>query len=193
MAWETLTWWLRHREPPKPTAPAPHRVTEARIRDEVAAWVATLHDALAKGAGGAPEGHPGAERLIRWAESRPDPVVEALVGAWERWPRCGVGDPRLAAGGPVLARVLDRSLVEAGPVDPTLLERVARRAAAERPSLAPMEGLITAIERCVERGQAGPDLKAAVEELRHGLPLEARGPRRRLQHLLGHWGPDGRG
>lgn len=193
MAWETLTWWLRHRELPAPTTTATPPSTHPSSAHLVARVSERLQERLLSGAGGDVFELEPVQELLRRASIEGEAVIVPLLEAWEAWPATGVGDPRLAPGARVLARVLDRALQATTDLEPEVVIAVARRAAQARPSLEPMEGLITVLERCVSGCERSPGLREAIEELRHGLPLEARGQRLRLQRLLGHLRPPSRG
>jgi hypothetical protein len=179
MAWDALRWWISHRHELRGER---FRAAAAPVDELIDEVVAALTERLARGGGVIIRELPQGREVLQRADVEGAATATALVRAIERWPR-GAERPHLHTGPRLLGVFLDEVLAHAV-LSPLEITAIVRRVAALRPSLEPMEGLLSAVEATVRRGVCPPDLPEALRELRHGLPLEARASRRRVQALL---------
>jgi len=182
MAWENLSWWLRQRDalqrgavPPfvRP-APTPQELSDALV-DQV-------RELLARGGGVDVATLPEARAVVERAAADGGSVAVALIDALVAWPR-GVERPGLRPGVRVLERLIDQVLQRAT-LDGHQLASVARGAARARMSPDQLGGLLDAADRFLDGRPAPAPVVEALSDLRHSLPLEARGVRHRLAQLM---------
>jgi len=203
MAWETLTWWLRNRRslaqldsddgdapsldgmlsPRAPHEPPGPEMAGRDVAACVAALVDQLADSLERGAGGSLRTTAGGRQLLRASPAARGQAMVHLARAIADWPHGPTVPSPMTQGPRLLANLLDEIASGAEADEPQLVE-VLDRLAGVRPSVGPLDGLVHAAESLVDRGRASARLQRPLRDLRHGLPLEARGLRHRVQQLL---------
>jgi len=154
----------------------------------VAEMVDALADSLTRGAGADLPTTDAGRRLLDAPPELRGVALQQLAEAIEAWPRGATMRPTFDQGPRLLARLLDQVAVGAVMEEAELVE-VLERLARLRPSPGPLDGVVRVAEASVANGAASDRLRRSLVELRHGLPLEARSLRRRLQqllHRLGH-------